>query len=124
MPAEYMQAGRVSEKLDTFAFGVVLLELLTGKPPFDEESDQLLHMQEYEMLCDPAARLAAELDKRVASDTWTSVDRVTGGVVGRALSLALVAKRCLETHFSVRCTMREAMPAVVALAAAHGGAHQ
>ena len=29
-------AGHISEKTDTFAFGVVLLELLTGKPPYDE----------------------------------------------------------------------------------------
>jgi len=32
-PLEYLQLGHVSEKTDAYAFGVVLLELLTGKPP-------------------------------------------------------------------------------------------
>jgi serine/threonine protein kinase len=32
-PLEYLQLGHVSEKTDAYAFGVVLLELLTGEPP-------------------------------------------------------------------------------------------
>lgn len=31
--------GDVSVKLDTFSFGVVLLELLTGLPPFDAKRE-------------------------------------------------------------------------------------
>ena len=41
--------GDVSIKLDTFAFGVVLLELLTGLKPFDESRDEpdiLSHIEE------------------------------------------------------------------------------
>jgi hypothetical protein len=117
MPAEYLMAGHISEKTDTFAFGVVLLELLTGRPPYDDEADQLLHMQCYDMLCDPAALLAPLLDARVAPASWTSFGG-DGELDGRALWLCLIAKRCLETHVSVRGTMREATPKVVALAAA------
>ena len=39
-----------------------------------------------------------------------------GAPRGRALELCLVAKQCLEMYVKVRCTMREAMPKVVALA--------
>jgi interleukin-1 receptor-associated kinase 4 len=31
--------GDISVKLDTFSFGVVLLELLTSLPPYDEHRD-------------------------------------------------------------------------------------
>ena len=112
MPAEYVLEGHVGEKTDTFAFGVVLLELLTGKPPHDKETDQLLHSFAYDLLCDPAARLAPLLDARVPASSWAQ-QRL--GAPDRALELCLVAKKCLE-HVRVRCTMREAMPVVVAQA--------
>ncbi|XP_054707338.1 interleukin-1 receptor-associated kinase 4-like [Uloborus diversus] len=43
--------GDVSVKLDTFSFGVVLLELLTGLPPYDksrEDQDLISFMENYE----------------------------------------------------------------------------
>ena len=85
------------------------MELLTGKPPYDDETGEVLHQAAYEMLCDPTNRLAPLLDAR---SPWPAC--------GRVLELCLVAKRCLESHVSVRGTMREAMPKVVALAAAAG----
>ena len=38
MPLEFLVSGHVSEKTDAYAFGVVLCELLTGKPPITSES--------------------------------------------------------------------------------------
>ena len=118
MPYEYLQSGRVSAKTDTFAYGVVLLELLTGEPPYNEHTGETLHARSYDLMCDPAARLPPMLDARVATATWWCRVVVDNGAAtaggGRALELCLVAKRCLE-HERARCTMREAMPAVVAL---------
>jgi serine/threonine protein kinase len=115
---QYLQSGHVSEKTDTFAFGVVLLELLTGRPPYDEDLGPL-HTSSYLMLCDPARCLGAALDTCVPVSSWVELAsrRAPGAVSGRALELCIIAKQCLESSAQTRCTMREAMPAVVALAA-------
>lgn len=34
---EYLMYGRVSEKIDIYSFGIVLLELLTGKEPISSK---------------------------------------------------------------------------------------
>ena len=118
MAAEYAQVGHVSEKTDTFAYGVVLLELLTGRPPHDEGTGEALHTSAYELLCDPQRRLPDALDARVPLASWASAGGEAGELGGRALCLCLIAKRCLESHPRARGTMREALPKVAALAAA------
>ncbi|KAF2345263.1 Serine-threonine/tyrosine-protein kinase catalytic domain [Trinorchestia longiramus] len=52
--------GDVSTKMDTFSYGVVMLEIITGLPPYDEERDGrdlLSHIEgsdaSPDMLCDP-----------------------------------------------------------------------
>ncbi|KAJ4836705.1 hypothetical protein Tsubulata_049553, partial [Turnera subulata] len=37
---EYFMHGRVSDKLDVYSFGIVLLELLTGKRPIDSKTEK------------------------------------------------------------------------------------
>ncbi|XP_042216335.1 interleukin-1 receptor-associated kinase 4-like isoform X2 [Homarus americanus] len=57
--------GDISVKMDTFSFGIVLLELLTGLPSYDEERegcDLLSHVQESE------AEVADLLD--ISAGTW------------------------------------------------------
>lgn len=38
MAPEYFMYGKVNDKIDVFAFGVVLLELLSGRKPISSES--------------------------------------------------------------------------------------
>lgn len=47
---EYARSGKVSEKSDVFSYGVMLLELITGRPPIfttDTESSTDLSLVEY-----------------------------------------------------------------------------
>ena len=111
--------GHVSEKTDTFAFGVVLLELLTGKPPYDHTTATRLSSFPDDQLCEPATQLAPLLDARVPFASWAAAAGGDGGAVaGAALELCLVANRCLEFKARMRCSMREAAPRVYAIAAA------
>ena len=117
MPPEYLQLGRVSEKTDTYAFGVVLLELLTGKPPSAATADgrALLAFQVAPMLRDPEALLPALLDHQAGA--WPKG--------GHAVTLARIAARCLEQHAPDRCTIRAVLGEVVSLAASvQSGGHR
>ena len=112
--------GHVSEKTDTFAFGVVLCELLTGKPPYDHATATRLSSFADDQLCEPATQLAPLLDARVPFASWAAAAGDGGGAMmaGAALELCLVANRCLEFKARMRCSMREAAPRVYAIAAA------
>jgi serine/threonine protein kinase len=106
MPMEYMQCGHVSEKTDTYAFGVVLCELLTGKPPVDGGTGEMLASQMQLMLRQPEAALLPQLlDARAGA--WPS---------GGAMSLARMAQRCIHPFAHDRCTVRDVIGAVDALA--------
>ncbi|GFR28320.1 interleukin-1 receptor-associated kinase 4 [Trichonephila clavata] len=86
--------GDVSVKLDTFSFGVVLLELLTGLPPYDpkrEDRDLITHMES----CD---------------DILTMLDQKVIWNVQNAIALHKIAKRCLIPLKKPRPTIFELLP--------------
>ena len=98
---EYVQSGRVSEKTDTFAFGVILCELLTGKPPVND-TGQMLAFDMQLVLQQPDT---VSLDERAG--TWPRA---------AALKLARVAGRCVSPFDYNRCSVREVLPEVDVLA--------
>ena len=97
MPPEYSM-GHVSEKTDAFAVGVVLLELLTSKPPSNPATKEYLHSELSVVLEEPNKKLPPLLDRRAGQ--WP---------MEKALALADIAKRCLEMLMRKRCAVRDVL---------------
>ena len=97
-PPEYTGQGHVSEKTDTFAFGVVVLELLTAKTPSNKDTSEFLYAE-----LEPVMRLASKLlppllDARAGK--WPRK---------KALALAKIAQKCLEMFPRNRCAVRDVL---------------
>lgn len=115
--------GDVSVKIDTFSYGVVLLELLTGMPAFDasrEDSDIVSHIDE--VLGDEFDKLTTlENTRKYLLDfvhqacSLVNQEEVTKILdtkcidwhIGAALRLAILAKCCIEQRKKNRPTMNE-----------------
>jgi serine/threonine protein kinase len=105
MPLEYMQSGHVSERTDTFAFGVVLCELLTGGEPVDFEKGEVLSQQMYVPLEDPERLLPPFLDS--SAGAWP---------LPRAAALGRITRRCIEMEVTQRCLVADVLSELDALA--------
>ena len=143
MAFEYQNNGEVSEKTDSYAFGVVILELLTGQPPRDKQRHTTLTLQMARALDNPRPMLLSFLDcragpwpgpgdigahpraagsatqRRDASNRSTQFKCDGVDVLSRytqAVALATIARRCLEHNARQRCSVLDVLPEIDALA--------
>ena len=109
MPPEYLQQGHVGVKTDTYAFGIVLLELLTGRPPFNPETREPLADAVYQALLDPKRFMRDNVDMRAGD--WSPK---------KWRKLAVVARRCSERAYPERCAVADVVQEIDALAGRGG----
>ena len=103
MPMEYLLHGHVSEKTDSFAFGVVLVELLTGRSP--TRASELLTMDE-----DAFRRMKdTHLDARAGEWPAKVLREVTR-----------LAEECTQSKPRERASAAQALPRLKAAAAGKG----
>ena len=99
MAPEYTTMGHVSEKTDSFAFGVVLLELLTGQPPADYAKGQMLWARMASVIESDEDELSVMFDSRLGGlGKWPLPD---------AIALARIARRCIYVDVTKRCNVRD-----------------
>ena len=111
MPLELLQSKHVSERTDTYAFGIVLCELLTGSGPVtDYECGETLSAKMYAPLESPEQELPPLLDIRLGGGGGG------GWPLERAVALGRIARRCIESHARRRCVVAEVLPELDALA--------
>ena len=101
MPPEYVQNGHCSSKTDAYAFGIVLLEVLTGKPPM--EVANMNYADE-------------DLHKNMAQHTDASAGAWAAGAVE---AMAKASQACLEFRSQKRSTVQDVLPALEATCAEH-----
>lgn len=103
IPPEYYR-GHVSIKMDSFGFGVILLEIITGLPSYDSDrdpTDLISYMEPY----------IAENKAGTLYNIMTKVDATSGRWPSSSINgLSKIVRKCLEPKYTERTTIEEIYP--------------
>jgi hypothetical protein len=111
-----MQTGRITVKLDAFALGMVLLELLTGKRPSQKLKYKVEKHVPGALSTTMGPAFSAVLDKRVKK--WTlpnSGSEATSSGRDGTLEMAMIALEMLNNEDDERLSVVDAVPRLEAL---------
>ncbi|PIN19067.1 Serine/threonine protein kinase [Handroanthus impetiginosus] len=96
---EYLFSGRLTVKSDIYSFGVVLVELLTGKKALNlERPNGEEHLSKYFECLPRGDELLGILDHRLVAE---------GKIIEQLTQVAKLAQRCLSNSSAERPTMEE-----------------
>lgn len=96
LPQDYIRGHRLSTKIDTFSYGVVLFELLTGLRAYDKERDQPLLVKYIHSICNDPQSKKAVMDKAL---------QILDNILNTYLELFNVAILCTTEDTSSRPEM-------------------
>lgn len=95
LPLDYIQGHRLSTKIDTFSYGVVLLELLTGLRAYDKDRTEPFLVNHIYGTCRDSSTKRSVIDKAIEADD----------ILDTYLLLFNVAIICITQDSSIRPEM-------------------
>jgi serine/threonine protein kinase len=107
MPPEYFRSGHYSVKTDSYAFGIVLMELLTGQDPLNNLLEKVTVAVDAMDRTNDVTAVQVLLDTRPGVGEWD---------IDRAAAFARLAVKLTRNFSSQRLTVREALPMLLQLA--------
>lgn len=115
---EYINDGLVSSKIDVFAFGVVLLEMLSGEEPIirDDEGMQLHGKSEF--LWESISSVLHDGDGMMVQEklmSWMDPMLEKHYPMHCAIKMAMLAKECIAKDPELRPTMSYVATALLAI---------
>lgn len=107
MAPEYLNGGLITTKLDVFAFGVILLEILSGKEPVSFQANLSTNSMTKTILPEVIAAIFAERDPRSRVRAWMDSNLRDRFPLDCAYRTAQLARSCVDPDPELRPDMSQ-----------------